>query len=80
MPYDVVSDCNKIINNNDFRNWDKLKDPTCIDGASVVCKFRENDGEYTRVSTDCMPEDGEQKLGEIKTAIQPYLDDIYLSN
>ncbi|MBR2027879.1 MAG: hypothetical protein IKA10_02665 [Oscillospiraceae bacterium] len=41
--------------------WNDLEDGVSIDGAEKVCRFW--DGErYIRVSSDCMPEDGEEKL------------------
>ncbi len=41
----------------------------------TAVKFRNDDGSYTRVSTDAMPDDGLRQMGEIAAIIRGYIRD-----
>lgn len=61
----VIEEAYDIINKNKMTEWnDKYKD-SCIDGAVYSLTFRNNEGEYVKVSTDSMPEDGINIMGEV---------------
>ena len=78
VPYEAVEKCYDAIDRAGFRDWNKIKDKYAIDGAVIVCKFREDDGTYVRVTTGDMPEDGKEKLSNIGIIIRGYISDEYL--
>ena len=75
VPEEAAEKCYEIINEHDFRHWDELEDPECIDGVAVSCRFLDENGEYVRVSTDEMPGGGEAMLSEIEIALRSYAND-----
>lgn len=71
VPVEVVEKCYEIIKENKLAVWnDKYKEnPTT--GGGVVCRFYDGEKEV-RVTTDCMPKNGAQILGEIRMIMQAY--------
>lgn len=62
-------ECFKLINDSGFDTWkDCDEDP--IEGAETVLKYLNDDGSYTRVSTDRMPDGGEAKLNAVKAKLE----------
>jgi len=78
VPYEAVDRCYEAIDEEDFRSWEGRDDLTAITGAVIVCKFREGDGEYTRVSSENMPEDGQRSMGRIAAIMNEYRKEEYL--
>lgn len=68
IPFDIWSDCLGIIETYAMRDWESTNNPVALDGTLIVCKFR--DGEETiRVSSEQMPQNGEQGLEKIREAL-----------
>ena len=72
VPYEAVDRCYEVIDSAKMRKWDKIGKDDPIDGAQTVVKFKDNNGSYIRVSTDKMPENGEQSMNRIKTILAEY--------
>ena len=64
--------CYTIMENYDMHHWEEMDDTVSLDGVLRSCKFYE-DGEYVRVSTEQMPENGETGLDEIRLTLQDYM-------
>lgn len=64
--------CYTIMENYDMRHWEEMDDTVTLDGVLRSCKFYEN-GDYFRVSTEQMPENGETGLDEIRLTLQDYM-------
>ncbi len=79
VPYDAVYECYDVINENELDSWSKLESHTSTDGALTVCKFYK-DGEHIRVSTDKMPENGEEILNMVRDTLSKYIQDDYLKS
>ena len=75
VPTKAVDDCYELINRYEFRDWHKMNDLVGITGAVSVCRFRDVDGTYIRVSTESMPEDGRSQIDEIRAVIERYIND-----
>ena len=72
VPYEAVDRCYEVIDSAKMRKWDKIGKDDPIDGAQTVVKFKDDNGSYIRVSTDKMPENGEQSMNRIKTILAEY--------
>ena len=64
--------CYTIMENYDMRHWEEMDDTVSLDGVLKSCKFYDN-GTYVRVSTEQMPEDGENALAEIRLTLGDYM-------
>ena len=71
-PEEAKARCYELIRQYRFDEWDKL-DGIALDGAATVVRYRSDNGDYIRASTDNMPEDGEQKLDEVGKILSSYL-------
>lgn len=76
VPYDAVTRCMRIINDNKLSGWNEAEG-FCTDGFKQVCKFWDGEG-YVRVSSDNMPINGVSVLNEICAVIEGYLREEYL--
>ena len=75
VPYEAVDRCYEVINEGKFAEWNIKFSDTALDGGVTAVKFRNDDGSYTRVSTDAMPDDGLRQMGEIAAIIRGYIRD-----
>jgi len=73
VPYEAVDRCYDVIEEENFRSWENLKKSFAISGAVGVCKFREEDGSYTRVSTEKMPERGRASIDRVGVVMSEYI-------
>ena len=78
VPYEVVDKCYEIIGKYKLREWKTRQDTVSLDGALMVCKFKDDDL-YVRVSSEKMPEDGEAAFTEIENLLKSYVKDEYLA-
>ena len=78
VPYEVVDKCYEIIGKYKLREWKTRQDTVSLDGALLVCKFKDDDL-YVRVSSEKMPKDGEAAFTEIENLLKSYLKDEYLA-
>lgn len=77
VPYEVVDKCYDIIKKNKLKEWNKRYDDVGIGGGVTVCKFRDDDGTYIRVSTDAMPDNGKDILSQIRQTMESYIKEEY---
>ena len=77
VPKKVLDECKEVIKRNKFDKWNKKYEDIGMDGAVTVVKYQKDDGSYERISTDRMPDDGIQKMGEIQTVLSKYIKDEY---
>ena len=76
VPIEAVEQCFAIIDKNKLHNWNETYDGGGLGGGIVVCRFFDGEKQI-RVSTDCMPEEGEHILESIGHVIAPYRKDEY---
>ncbi|MBR6916838.1 MAG: hypothetical protein IKN38_01515 [Clostridia bacterium] len=77
VPYEAIERCYDVIAQENLRGWDEIEDKIGLCGAETVCKFREDDGSYVRVSTDDMPQDGEASIDRVGAVMYEYIKDEY---
>lgn len=77
VPHEASELCYDIIYGNDIGSWNSMEEYVSLDGAVTSCKYREG-GDYIRVSTDHMPENGENVLMQIEKLLSGYMVDEYL--
>jgi len=75
-PAYVLDDCMEIVHYYEMTGWNELSDGVSTDGVKLVCKF-EWEGEWLRVSNECMSINGEEAFDEICTLLQEYILDEY---
>lgn len=69
----AVTQCYELIKKYKLSKWNDMEGD-CIDGAVTVVKFRNDDGTYTRTSTDNYPSSyGMKAYGEIQAALLAYV-------
>ncbi len=64
IPYEDADELLRFVYDNGLDAWNDLEEWVSLDGTQTVCKFW-NGEEHIRVSTDRMPEDGEETLDEL---------------
>lgn len=77
VPYAAVSRCYAVIDEENMRGWNDEAAPDGEEGAVTVCKFREPDGSYTRVTSEATPEGGAQAFAKIREVLMSYVSDAY---
>ena len=77
VPAEALIRGQELIDEYGFRSWEDQEDLDCIDGTHTRCTFREDDGSYTTVSTDAMPENGEAQLDAVGRLLEEYIRDEY---
>ena len=75
VPYEAVERCYKLIEESKLAEWNAIYPDIPLTGAVTVCKFRGADGEYVRVSTDAMPDNGRGILDSIGAVMGSYVKD-----
>ena len=79
VPRAALGRCLEVIDEADMRSWNDSAEPLDgEEGAVTVCKFRDTDGSYVRVTSEAMPEDGAQAFAQIRQVLQSYAADAYL--
>ena len=73
VPYEAVERCYKLIEESKLAEWNAIYPDIPLTGAVTVCKFRGADGEYVRVSTDAMPDNGRGILDSIGAVMSSYV-------
>ena len=63
-PDGLVDELMRAVKKHKMAKWND-RDGVGMTGAITVVKFRGDDGNYIRVTTENMPEDGEEAFGEI---------------
>ena len=74
VPYEAAENCYKIIEKHQLDRWNGMKNAVSADGVLTVCRYC-SDGEYIRVSTEEMPENGAEILDSIAKVMSSYAKD-----
>ncbi|MBQ6930059.1 MAG: hypothetical protein IJN27_07145 [Oscillospiraceae bacterium] len=77
VPYEAAESCYKIIEKHHLNRWNDMKNTVSADGILKVCKYYSN-GEYVRVSTEEMPQNGTEILDSIADVMSSYAKDKFL--
>ena len=77
VPYEAAESCYKIIEKHHLNRWNDMKNTVSADGILTVCKYYSN-GEYVRVSTEEMPQNGTEILDSIADVMSSYAKDKFL--
>ena len=65
----AVKDCG-------MADWNR-REGIAVCGKAYVCKFPDGKGDYIRVTSDNMPEDGAKRFGTVYTAMRKWMRDEY---
>jgi hypothetical protein len=74
VPLSLLNEAYKVIDQYAMKNWNRDKATGGMTGMYYVCKFHKN-GEFIRVSSDQMPEDGPEAFAEIKALLLDGIND-----
>ena len=78
VPYAAFSRCLDVIEDADMRSWNDSAEPLDgEEGAVTVCRFRDTDGSYVRVTSEAMPSDGAQAFAALREVLSSYVSDAY---
>jgi hypothetical protein len=77
VPYEAVDKCMDVMYEEDLASWAGRDDLAGMTGARYVLKFRLDDGEYLRVTSEEMPEDGMTAFDKVKSIMSEYMKDEY---
>ena len=78
VPRAAFDRCCDVIDETGMRTWNDSAEPLDgEEGAVTVCKFRDTDGSYVRVTSEAMPEGGAQAFAQLRTVLQSYVSDAY---
>lgn len=80
VPAEAAQEVFNVIRETGMDEWNsREKDMTALDGMAYVVKFPDGKGDYQRVTSDHMPEDGNRAFGTVKVTMSKYLKDEYLT-
>jgi len=71
IPYHVAQDLLILVDDYGLAQWNDMEDGIRVDGVKKVCKFWAED-RHIRVSTEQMPEDGEEILDHLFELLDAY--------
>ena len=71
IPFSAAQEFLSFVDDHGLAEWNDIENGISIDGAKKVCKFRDGTG-YIRVSTDRMPENGEETLDALFELVKSY--------
>ena len=77
VPMEAYKNALQVIKKFDMASWNSRDDCFSQDGKLYVCKFSEGP-DFTRVSSDSMPEEGETAFYELRKTLSSYIMDKYL--
>jgi hypothetical protein len=77
VPAEAYEKALQIIKKYAMVSWNSRDDCFPLDGKLYVCKFREGP-DFTRVSSDSMPEEGNAAFCELRKTLFEYIADVYL--
>lgn len=77
VPHAALERCRDVIDETGMRTWNDAEPADGEEGAITVCKFRDTDGAYVRVTSEAMPEGGAQAFERIREVLQSYATDAY---
>ena len=65
-------ECDLIADEYHMHGWDTMRNTVSEDGMHVAVKFKTGTG-YIRVSNACMPENGREGMGKIRSILEGYI-------
>ena len=71
IQFSVAQEFLCFVDDYGLAEWNDMENGISIDGARMVCKFWDGEG-HIRVSTDHMPEDGEETLDTLFELVKSY--------
>ena len=77
VPLSAVCDAYAAIRSAGMAGWNDRRNMTAICGMSYVCRFRREDGSYTRVNSGHMPADGTAAFQSVSAALRRYAREEY---
>ena len=78
VPYEAVDRCFDVRYERELDSWAGRDDLSGMTGARYVMKFyNEYDGDYLRVTSEDMPEDGMDSFNELRSVMSEYVKDEY---
>ena len=78
IPIEVVNECFELIAQSGMEDWETLEEPTALEGQSIVCKYRKEDGSYVRASSEVMAPDGEAVFTQISKLLESCMTSQYI--
>lgn len=78
VPVEAAQEVLNVIRKSGMDRWNSRSDTVGICGKAYVCKFPDGKGDYIRVTSDRMPEDGSRAFGEVSAAMNAWAKDEYL--
>ena len=78
VPAEAYEKALQVIKKYDMASWNSRDDCFALDGKLYVCKFSEGPN-FTRVSSDSMPDDGKHAFNELCKILSDYATDRYLA-
>ena len=80
VPVEAAQEVFDVIHETGMDTWNSRENGmTALSGMAYVCKFPDGKGDYERVTSDHLPEDGTRAFGEVKVTMSKYLKDEYLT-
>ena len=76
VPYEAVDRCMNVLNEEDMYSWDD-EEGSGMTGAVIVCKFRDEDGNILRFTSENIPENGEREFEKVRSIMTEYLKEEY---
>ena len=77
VPAEAYEQALQVIKKYAMASWNSHDDCSPLDGKLYVCKFSEGP-DFTRVSSDSMPEEGETAFCELRKTLSNYIVDKFL--
>ena len=71
-PEELLDSCCEVIERYDMESWNGLSEYESLEGAELVLRFSVG-LEQVRVSSDCMPPDGEKAFREIESILSQHI-------
>lgn len=79
VPIKAAQEMLNAVKDSGMVNWNK-REGAAICGMAYVCKFPDGKGDYIRVSSDNMPEDGTKHFGAVCAAMRKWAKEEYIEN
>ena len=78
VPIEAAQKVFDVIRETGMDKWNDREDNVGLNGKLYVCKFPADNGEYIRVSSESMPENGTEAFNKVSSAMLEYATDEYI--
>ena len=79
VPIEAAQEMLTAVRDSGMANWNE-HEGTAICGMAYVCKFPDGKGDYIRVSSENMPQDGTRAFGTVCSAMRKWTKEEYMEN